>query len=160
MRHFRVVLTGENWSTSTCLLCYAKWGDVQRLFAVDKEHDKVCPQCGKVDRDPNAAGWIKTFAMHYAATGEAHPVSLRSDDEEIRWVALGSALPDKKTAEWAADVEARRVPSRSQALAQPEAGTPSAPVAEAAAAAPDALTARDGVAPVPLKPATAAATHC
>ena len=116
MRYFRVVLTAEPWSTSTCLHCFAKWLDRQRLYAVGKEHDKVCPQCGKMVRDANAAGWIKTFGMYYAATGQVHPVSLHSEFETALLAEFGKSVPPAQTAAWAAGVEERRVrPAPAQA---------------------------------------------
>ena len=93
---FRVVLVDEAWSTSTCLRCFSKWQHVQRMNEIEGDHDHMwCRECGKVDRDPNAAGWIKVYAEFYAATGWRHPVSLDTREEAATRLAGRSAKPAK-----------------------------------------------------------------
>ena len=125
-----VVWIYEAWSTSTCLMCFWLWGHVQRMHSIKGEHDHMyCPQCGRVERDPNAAGWIKEYAEFTAATGLRHPVSLDSPAEKELHEARRSAKPVELTQAQVKDRERRRLANLERLAAAAEAARARVPAA-------------------------------
>ena len=90
------VLLNEDYSSATCYRCFMVHGDIQRMEAVPRQHDKRCPLCGQRPRDVNAGAWIDLFGRYREAHGRMHPVQELAEAEAEKRIAAANAAAARR----------------------------------------------------------------
>ena len=125
----KTVLVNEDYSSASCYRCFMVYGDIQRMEAVPKQHDKRCPLCGTRPRDINAGAWIWQFGVYRKEHGRAHPV------QEVAEQEAHTRIANAKRAAGRRERAVARV-SKKRAGAGDGVGAGGAPAPEAAAVDP------------------------